>query len=117
MRFAYLFGSHGRGEAGPRSDVDVAVHAGGHGDQLLLVLDLQRRLYRAVGVECDVVLLEAASLRLLHRILQDAVLIYDVAPVERVRFESTARVRAGDFAIHADRLDRELLRATAEGRR
>lgn len=118
VRFALLFGSHARGEAGPRSDVDVAVSVGDDaGDRTSLVLDLQRRLSRHVGVECDVILLEDATLRLLHRVLHDGILVYDADPAARVDYVARMRVVAADYAVHAERMDREMLRAMAEGRR
>ncbi len=118
VRFALLFGSHARGEAGPGSDIDLAVSIGDANiDRFPFTLDLQRRLHEHTGHECEVVILEDATLRVLDRILYEGILIHDADPVARVRYVAQTRRRAGDFAIHADRLDRELLRATADGRR
>lgn len=118
VRFAFLFGSRARGEGTSRSDVDVAVSIGDHsGDRTSLVLDAARRLHRHTGLECDVLVLEDVTLRLLHRILHDGVLIYDADPVARVEYVATTRKLASDYAIHADKVDRELLRAVGAGSR
>lgn len=117
VRFAYLFGSQARGEAGPRSDVDVAVHLGGARADLQLRMDLTRRLARSTGVEAEVEVLDEAPLRLVERVLRDGRLIHSADEPARVAYEATMRRVCADFAIHADRLDRALIAATAQGRR
>lgn len=117
VRFGYLFGSQARGDAGARSDVDVAVHLGGSPADLGVRLDLVRRLARATGVEAEVVVLDEAPLRLVERVLRDGRLVYSADEPARVTYESTMRRVCADFAIHADRLDRALIAATAQGRR
>ena len=114
---AYLFGSHARGTAAPGSDVDVGVHLGRSGVTVSERLDIVRRIRDSTGVETDVVVLDDAPLRLIERVLRDGRLLYSADEVARVTYESTMRKLCADFAIHADRLDRELIRATAEGRR
>lgn len=117
MRFAYLFGSQARGPVRPDSDVDVAVHLGGETSTLDLRLDLIRRLHHWTGVETQVVVLDNAPLRLVERVLREGQLIFFADEPARVAFEATMRKVCGDFAIHADRLDRALISAVAEGRR
>lgn len=117
MRFSYLFGSHARGGAGTRSDVDVAVHLGDAPSDLDLRLDLVRRISLHTGVETDLVVLDEAPLRLVERVLRDGRLLYSADEAARVGYEATMRRVCADFAIHADRLDRLLLDATARGHR
>lgn len=117
VRFAYLFGSQARGDAGAGSDVDVAIHLGGAPADLDTRLDLLRRLARATGVEADIVVLDDAPWRLVERVLRDGRSIHSVDEPARVAYESTMRRVCADFAIHADRLDRALIAATARGRR
>lgn len=117
VRFAYLFGSQARGDARPRSDVDVAVHLGGVPANLDLRLDLTRRLTRWSGVEAEIVVLDEAPLRLVERVLREGRLIHSADEPARVAYESMMRRVCADFAVHADRLDRALILATAEGRR
>ena len=72
---AYLFGSRGRGDASPHSDVDVAVFV----DRTALpdapfgyVASLTTELIRALGRnDVDVVLLNDAPPLLYHRVLRD----------------------------------------------
>jgi uncharacterized protein len=119
--FAYLFGSQVRGRARARSDVDVAVFCAplpGPDERLDLQLDLARRLEEGAGVgPVEVVLLQKATPRFLKAILGNRIVIHSRDEPRRVRWESRAAREALDFALHADRLDRELLRATAEGQR
>lgn len=121
VAFAYLFGSQATGRAGPRSDVDVALYLDPEppaGRALDVTLDLAGALERAVGVgPVEVVVLQTTPLRLLGRILRERVVVHSRDEPLRVRFESEATRRFLDFDLHARRLDAELLRATAEGRR
>lgn len=89
---AYLFGSRGRGDAGPRSDVDVAV--------LLRraprtfeehPLELAGELEQALGVPVDVVVLNDAPSDLVHRVLRDGVLLLDRDRSARIAFEVRSR--------------------------
>ena len=74
---AYLFGSHARGDAHRRSDVDVAVYidetrakAGPFGYQA----DLTTHLMIALGTKAiDVIVLNTAPPLLYHRVLRDGV--------------------------------------------
>lgn len=118
---AYLFGSHARGEAGADSDIDVAILLGDDvPDEAAfdLRLRLARSIERAAGVgPIEVVVLNGAPLPLLGRVLRDRILLFSDDEARRVRFESLAERRFLDFDIHARRLDDELLRSIADGRR
>ncbi len=84
--FAYLFGSHARGEAGKLSDVDVAVYLDPSLPQDAMwdtFLDIASRLsFRDVKV--DVVLLNTAGYRLAFEVLKGRLLF---SRDERVRKE------------------------------
>jgi uncharacterized protein len=119
VEFAYLFGSHARGQAHADSDVDVAVHLSrdvDDGRYLSLSLDIAGQLaYRSgVGPIDGVVVLNDAPLRLVGRVLRDAQVIYCRDEVARVRYEVEMRARAFDFELHAAELDRLLLARMAE---
>lgn len=93
---AYLFGSVARGEAGPRSDVDVGVLMAASAGETRVTLaslrgDLQEELQRAAGRPVDLVILNHAAPDLVHRVLRDGVLLVERDPQARVRFEVRAR--------------------------
>lgn len=90
---AYLFGSVARGTAGARSDVDVAILYAAAPPATLegLPLDLERRIGQLVGRPVQVVVLNTAPVRLVHRVLRDGVLVLDSAKSARIRFEVRAR--------------------------
>jgi len=89
----YLFGSRARGTAAEASDVDIAVlYAGAPAPGLDgLGLDLEADIERALGVPVQVVVLNAASVDLVHRVLRDGLLLLDRDPGRRIRFEVKAR--------------------------
>ncbi len=117
--FAYLFGSEARGEARPGSDVDVAVFLNpAPGDRMSLALDLAGRLEMASGVpNIEVVVLNDAPIALGGRAIRERRVIFSADEAARVEYESRTLREFFDFQIHAEALDRELLRRTAEGRR
>ena len=121
MLFAYLFGSVATGRVHPDSDVDVAVvvEPSVPDDRYLeLSLELARRLASASGVGgIEVVVLNGAPLTLRGRAIQAGVVLFSRDEPFRVRFESKVLREFLDFRIHAEPMDREMLRAIAEGRR
>lgn len=91
---AMLIGSQARGEAGPLSDIDVAVW---HDPEL----DRARRWDFQLGLigdackalktnEIDVVMLNGAPPLLQHRAIRDAVRLVERDHAQRVRFEARA---------------------------
>lgn len=102
---AYLFGSEGRGTAGPHSDVDVAIFLDRRPASTLsaqpyaLADDLQRVLGRRV----DLVVLDTAPPDLVHRVLRDGLLVLDRDRAARIRFEVAARNAYFDLKPHLDR--------------
>ncbi|HXF71171.1 MAG TPA: nucleotidyltransferase domain-containing protein [Actinomycetota bacterium] len=117
--FAYLFGSRATGHARPDSDVDVAVYLDPPPeDPLAAALALAGRLEERSGVGgIEVVVMNAAPLPLLGRILRERIVIFSRDEPARVAFESLTFREFQDFDLHARELDRELLRRHAEGRR
>ncbi len=90
---AYLYGSRARGDARPASDVDVAVLFEGPQPATLdgLRFDLASMLEDAVGVPVDLLVLNAAPVDLVHRVLRDGILVCERDRAARVRFEVRAR--------------------------
>lgn len=116
---AYLFGSAARGDAGPLSDVDIAIlpaerlpssaRAAWHAR-------LVEQLEREVGAPVDVLLLDDASPTLIHRVLRDGVLLLARDERRRVAFEVRAIREFLDFELFVARYDRALLSRAREGR-
>ena len=121
VRLAYLFGSVATGRARGGSDVDVAVvlEPSLPAERYVeLSLELARRLSAASGVGgIEVVVLNDAPLPLLGRAVRERVVLFSRDEPFRVRFEGKVLKEFFDFQIHAAPMDRELLRAMAEGRR
>jgi predicted nucleotidyltransferase len=105
---AYLFGSRARGDASPRSDVDVAVLFEEDPPRTLdgLHLDLADELTGVVGRRVDLVVLNRAPADLIHRVLRDGVLVLDLDPAARIRFEVRARNEYFDLLPHLRRYRR-----------
>ena len=73
----YVFGSYGRGEATPQSDVDL--HLCGTGDvrSLLQVIALQQDMEAAMKKHVDIVTDDISDRAFLERIRKDEVLVYE----------------------------------------
>ena len=121
VRLAYLFGSVATGRARGGSDVDVAVvlEPSLPAERYVeLSLELARRLSTASGEGgIEVVVLNDAPLPLLGRAVRERIVLFSRDEPFRVRFEGKVLKEFFDFQIHAAPMDRELLRAMAEGRR
>jgi uncharacterized protein len=89
----YLFGSQARETAMLRSDVDVAILYTEPPALSFeeLALDIEANLERALGLPVQMVVLNRASVDLVHRILCDGKLLLDWDPSRRIRFEVKAR--------------------------
>ncbi len=90
---AYLFGSQSRGDAGERSDVDVAVWLEQAPESTLegQMFDLEARLERELGRPVQVVVLDQAPPELVHFVLQEGRILLDRDTMLRVRREARAR--------------------------
>lgn len=121
VRFAYLFGSHARGTAGDRSDIDVAVmldDAVPEVRRLELQLELAEALERATGLSpVEVVLLNDAPMLLAGRVVQEGQLLYSADEPARVAYESLTFRQYVDFDREMQELERARLRAHARGER
>lgn len=117
---AMLIGSQARGDAGPLSDVDVAVwHEPGldPSQRLSLQLGLASAAADALGTdEVDVVMLNRAPPLLRQRAIRDAVRLVERNRDERVRLETRAVLDYLDTAPLRAELGRGLRRRIKEGR-
>ncbi|HSS50754.1 MAG TPA: nucleotidyltransferase domain-containing protein [Thermoanaerobaculia bacterium] len=115
---AWLFGSVARGEAGPLSDVDVAVLLDpmiAPQDRMAIAAALVEKLER-VGGRVDLVLLDEASPLLRDRVFRHGILLLERDVRRRVAFEAQAIQEYLDFQPLAAIYDRALIARAAEGR-
>jgi predicted nucleotidyltransferase len=89
----YLYGSLARGQGRRESDVDIGVLYATEPPSTLdgLGLELGHTLERHLGRPVDPVVLNRASVDLIHRVLRDGILIHDRHRAARIRFEVKAR--------------------------
>ena len=73
-----LFGSYVRGDQGLSSDVDLAIRTG-EGFSLLDASRFQRQISDALGVDVDIVSLNAATGLFAKNISEDRMVIYECA--------------------------------------
>jgi uncharacterized protein len=88
VKFAYLFGSHARGSAGPLSDVDIAVYLDGRLNEFDYRLTLIESLARKVrSDDLDVIALNSAPVLLAFDVIRDGIVLKDDRS-RRVIFEA-----------------------------
>ena len=89
----YLFGSVARRQAGPASDVDLAVLYEVTPPSTLagMGFDLMAELELVLGRSIDLVVLNRASADLIHRVLRDGLLVVEGDHRRRIEFEIKAR--------------------------
>ena len=88
---AYLFGSQASGVFGPMSDVDIAILLNDNapkGRELMHKQDyLSYRISKALGVkDVDMVVLNNQGSIFQHNVIRTGKLIYDAAPLLRIKF-------------------------------
>jgi uncharacterized protein len=120
VAFALLFGSQARGTAGPRSDVDVAVHLTAEAadvDHLDLRLRLAGALEQHAGVgPVEVVVLDDAPLPLAGRAVQEGQVLYSRDDVLRLRATSLTLRMFHDYQLRDERNVQQRLERLASGR-
>jgi predicted nucleotidyltransferase len=116
---AYLFGSHARGEAGPLSDIDLAVWLDDSQDarqRLRRRLALTARVASLLGTdEVELVVLNGAPPLLAQRVIRDGERLAERSARERIRLETEAVIRYLDTIPLRQQLGRILERRLAEG--
>lgn len=112
----YVFGSVARGTARGRSDIDVAVLLERDPPPTLAgsAVSLGGELERHLGYPVDLVVINRASVDLVHRVLRDGLLVFDPRPRERIQFEVRARNAYFDLKPVLDRY-RKVARASSHG--
>jgi len=115
---AWLFGSMARGDAGPLSDVDVAVLLDPSVPpeaRLDIATALVEHLERLCG-RVDLVLIDEAPPALRHRVFREGLLLFERDVRRRVAFEVRAIQEYLDFQPLAEVYDRALIARAAGGR-
>ena len=88
VKFGYLFGSLAHGNAGPLSDIDLAVFLDGRLDFFTFRLKLMEAMTRVLKTEnFDLVVLNKAPVVLAHEVISGGIILKDDRP-RRVMFES-----------------------------
>jgi predicted nucleotidyltransferase len=100
----YLFGSRARRQSKSGSDVDIAVLYKDQAPSGLerLGIPLSGTLEKIIGKPLDVVVLNGASVDLIHRILRDGIILYEADRSARINFEVTARNAYFDLKPYLD---------------
>jgi predicted nucleotidyltransferase len=115
---AWLFGSHARGDAGPLSDIDVAVllDEAACPDLFRARLTIIGELTGTLGTDdVDVVVLNETPLALNYRVLRDGVLVYRRDQQFVIDFTWRTVTAYLDFKPFLDRYERTLLERAARG--
>ena len=111
VRLALLFGSHARGQATARSDVDLAVLARG-----VDRLELAAALSLAVDREVDVIDLNEATIPMREELVRDAVVLHEGVPGAGALWRSRALAELEiDGPWYARMRDAMLVRVAKEG--
>jgi hypothetical protein len=116
---AVLYGSHARGQAGPLSDVDVAVlleRACDPDTYFDRRLDIIGRLMQTLNTnEVDVIILNQAPLALQYRVVRDGMVLYARHHDHLIEFISQTVSRYLDFKPVIERHERAILARARQG--
>lgn len=104
--FAYLFGSHARGDANHQSDVDVAAHFPGA---------VPRTFELEVPAGIDLLILNDAALAIKGRVATEGVLLFESDPAAHLRWLATTRKIYFDEKYRMDRAARDFAVAVKGG--
>lgn len=99
--FAYLFGSHAKGSATDRSDIDIAVFMDEDKGAKIDKLQFIQEISEALNTDSlDLVILNSAPIALINRVLQKNILLVDRNGYKRHLFESLNMRKYFDFSIY-----------------
>jgi len=120
IQLAYLYGSAARGEMMPCSDVDIALLATRvlpPQERLRLMLDVSLEVEERCDLQqADVRVINDAPLLFEGRVVSQGILLYSRDETERVRYETTTRMRYFDYLpIHRRLRDAFLANVREQG--
>ena len=117
---AYLFGSSAKGEAGIKSDLDIAVLFSDKELQegwLKPKIQIQTELYELLGRrDIDVVVLNGVASLLKHEVIKNGVILFEKDLDTRCDFEVQSEIEYLDFKPVQDLLTRSLIERIKEGK-
>ena len=108
---AYLFGSAAEGLLREKSDVDIAVRLSQNLspiETITIRLNLEDVLEAVFQRKVDVVIMNKASLKMIHQIYRHGVQLYVSGPVEERDFRIQKRKEYFDFKYYIDKERRDL---------
>ena len=116
---AYLFGSQARGQAGPLSDVDIAIllaegvpEIEAFEKRLMLMAEIGHQLGRDI---VDMLILNHSPLALAYRVLRDGILLYCLDEAKRIAFTAQIVSMYLDFKPTLERHERAILERARRG--
>jgi len=112
VKLAVLFGSHARGTAGPRSDVDLGLLL--EPDTRSARLHIEAELGRAAGRSIDVIYLDEAPPLLRFEISKDGLVLLEREDGLWTHFKAKAMVDWWDWAPLAKRIEDAAIRRLRE---
>ena len=112
VRLAAVFGSAARGEAGPRSDVDLGLLL--DPDTREARLGVEAALRRAMDRDIDLVYLDTAPPQLRFEIARDGVLLHARSPGDWADFRARAMIDWWDWAPTARMINDAAIRRLQE---
>lgn len=99
VKFAYLFGSRGRGTHTRRSDIDIAIYLRNDCDYTMAKLEFAGAVMDLLGTDhVDMVILNTAPLPLAARVIRDGEVLAERDPFARHRYESLILREYFDFS-------------------
>lgn len=116
---AYLFGSHARGQAGPLSDVDLAVLLSGQPDEHACFearLDIAGRVMTGLQRnDVDVAILNQSPLALRYRVIRDGQIVFCRNHTARIAFTAQTLMAYLDYQPALKVFERATLNRAQKG--
>jgi predicted nucleotidyltransferase len=118
VRLVYLFGSQAVGEAGPLSDVDLAVLLA-RGEPMARDREQLAHLFTAAleWAPVDLIILNQAPIELAYAVIAQGKVLYQCDLAERVEYEADVLSRYGDYLPFLRAQRQDILEGAGDERR
>lgn len=98
VKLVYLFGSHAKGQASPKSDIDIAILLKEPiSNPLQTKLDLLDLFQNLVGEEVDITILNTVGSVLKYQVVKNGQLLFERSPGDHKKFQISAWKEYFDF--------------------